>query len=50
MGEIARSHDDLRLEPLHQPLQRMLDFLLLMCTHVEVGNMEEPGVHDRTRL
>jgi hypothetical protein len=28
----------------------MLDFLLLMCTHVQVGNMEEPGVHDRTRL
>jgi hypothetical protein len=22
----------------------------LMCTHVQVGNMEEPGNHDRTRL
>jgi hypothetical protein len=28
----------------------MLGLRLLMCTHVQVGNMEEPGIHDRTRL
>jgi len=40
----------LGLESLDQSPQRRLYFPLLMCTHVEVGNMEEPGVHDRTRL
>jgi len=50
MREIAGSHDELGLEPLDKPLQRMLNFRLLMSTHVEVGNMEEPGIHDRTRL
>src|SRR5262249_54742131 len=42
--EIAGGHDELGLEPLRQPLQRLLDFPLLMCTRVEVGNMEEPGI------
>jgi hypothetical protein len=28
----------------------LLGIPLLMCTHVQVGNMEEPGIHDRTRL
>ena len=48
--EIARSDDELRVEPLHQPRQRLLDLALLMCTRVQVGNMEEPRVHNRTRL
>jgi hypothetical protein len=48
--QIAGSHDELGREPLDEPLQRMLNFRLLMCTHVEVGNMEEPGIHNRTRL
>jgi len=48
--EIAGSHDELGLEPVDEPLQRTLDFRLLMCTRVEIGNMEEPGIHDRTRL
>jgi len=48
--EIARSDDELRVEPLDQPRQRFLDFSLLMCTHVQVGNMEERRIHNRTRL
>ena len=48
--EIARSHDELWVEPLHQPRQGALDPVLLMCTRMQVGNMEEPDVHDRTRL
>jgi hypothetical protein len=48
--EIAGRDDELRLRPLHQPPERPLDAGILMCTRVQVGNMEEPGVHDRTRL
>jgi hypothetical protein len=48
--KIARSDYELRIEPLDQPRQRPLDFAFLMCTRVEVGNMEEPRVHNRTRL
>jgi hypothetical protein len=48
--EIAGSDHDLRLEPLHETCQSVLDVPLLMCTHVQVGNVEEAGVHDRTRL
>jgi hypothetical protein len=48
--EIAGRHDELRFEPLREAPERPLDFRLLMCTRVEVGNMEEPRVHDRTRL
>ena len=50
MREIAGRDDELRLEPLDEPRERLLDVPLLMCTHVEVGNMEEPRVHNRTRL
>jgi hypothetical protein len=50
MREIARCDDDLRLQTLHEPYERLLDFPLLMCTHVKIGNVEEPGIHDRTRL
>jgi hypothetical protein len=50
VGEIPGSDDELRLQPLHEPPQRLLYFVLLMCTRVEVGNMEEPRVHKRTRL
>jgi hypothetical protein len=48
--EIARRDDDFGLQPLDEPRQRALDFAVFMCTHVQVGYMEEPGVHDRTRL
>jgi hypothetical protein len=48
--EIAGSNDELRLQPVHEPRQRLLHLPLLVCTRVQVGNMEEPGVHDRTRL
>jgi hypothetical protein len=48
--EIAGGHDQLGLQPLHEPRQTLLDLALLLCTRVEVGYMEEPGVHDRTRL
>jgi hypothetical protein len=50
MREIARRDDDLRLQTLHESREPALDLPLLMCTHVQVGNMEEPGVHGRTRL
>ena len=48
--EIAGRDDELRLQPLHEPRERLLDVLLLMCARVQVGNMEEPRVHNRTRL
>jgi hypothetical protein len=35
---------------LHEPPQRPLHFAVLVCTRVQVGYMEEPGVHNRTRL
>jgi hypothetical protein len=50
MGEIAGGDDELGLEALHEPSESAFYFPLLMCTCVQVGNMEEPGVHDRTRL
>jgi len=50
MREIAGSHDELGFEPLREPPERLFDFPLLMCTRVKVGNMEEPRIHDRTRL
>jgi hypothetical protein len=48
--KIARSDHELRLETLHESRQRLLDLPLLMCTHVQIGNVEKTGVHDRTRL
>ena len=50
MREIAGGDDELRLQPLDEPRQRLLDLPFLMCTRVQVGNMEKPGVHNRTRL
>ena len=50
MRKIARSDDELWLQPLHEPGKRTLYFPLLVCIHVQIGNMEEPGIHDRTRL
>ena len=50
MREIAGSHDELRFQPLHEPRQRLLYFRLPMCTRVQVGYMEEPRFHNRTRL
>jgi hypothetical protein len=48
--EITRRDDEFGLHPLHETRQCTLYLPLLMCTRVEVGNMEEPGLHDRTRL
>jgi len=48
--EIAGSYDELGFEPLHEACERALDSRLLMCTRVQVGNMEKPRIHDRTRL
>ena len=50
MGQIAGRDHQLRLEPFHEPRQRVLYSCLLMCTRVEIGYMEEPRVHNRTRL
>jgi hypothetical protein len=40
----------LRLSPLYEPRQPTPNFLLLMRTRVQVGNVEKPGIHNRTRL
>ena len=48
--EIAGRDHELGLEPLHEPRQRLLDLPLRMCTRVQVGYMEEPRGHNRTRL
>jgi hypothetical protein len=48
--KIAGGDDELRLQPLREPRKSALDLTLLMCTRVEVGYMEEPRVHNRTRL
>jgi hypothetical protein len=48
--QIAGSHDQLRLQPLHEPCQPLLDLALFVCTRMKVGYMEEPRVHNRTRL
>jgi hypothetical protein len=37
--EIPRGDYELRVEPLYQPHQRPLDFALLMCARMQVGNM-----------
>ena len=50
MREIAGGDDELGLDALDQPRDRLLDLPLLVCTHMQVGYMEEPGVHNRTRL
>jgi hypothetical protein len=39
-----------RLEPLHEPRKRPLDVPLLVCTHVQIGHVEETSRHNRTRL
>jgi hypothetical protein len=48
--EIAGSHDELWLQPLGEPRESTLDVRLLVCAHMQVGYMEEPRVHNRTRL
>jgi hypothetical protein len=50
MGEIAGGHDELGLQPLYKARESALDLRLRVCTRVQVGNMEEPGGHNRTRL
>jgi hypothetical protein len=50
VGQIAGGDNQLRLEPFHEPRQRVLYFSFLMCTRVEIRYMEEPRVHNRTRL
>ena len=48
--EIARGNDQLRPDPQHEGLQRLLDLRLLLCTRVQIGYMEEACRHDRMRL
>jgi hypothetical protein len=48
--EIAGSHDERGLQPLDETYERLLDLPLFMCTRVQVGYMEEPRGHNRTRL
>jgi hypothetical protein len=50
VGKIAGSHDELGLEPLDEARESAFDLRLLVCTGVQIGNMEEPCVHNRTRL
>jgi hypothetical protein len=50
VGEIAGGDDQLRLEPLDQRGQGVLDRGVLRCTRVQVGYMEEAPRHDRMRL
>jgi len=50
VGKIARGDHELGLEPFGEPCQRVLYFFLLMCAYVEIRYMEEPRVHNRTRL
>ncbi len=50
MGQIAGCDNQPGLEPFHEPRQRVLYFYLLVCTRMEIGYMEEPRVHNRTRL
>jgi hypothetical protein len=50
MREIARGDDELRLDALDEPRQRLRDVRLLMSARMQVGNVEEPGGHNRTRL
>jgi hypothetical protein len=50
MGEIAGGHDELGLQPLYESRERPFDLRLRMGTGVQVGNMEEPSGHNRTRL
>jgi hypothetical protein len=48
--EVAGGDDELRLDPLDEARERLLDFGLLVRADVEIGNVEEPGRHNRTRL
>jgi hypothetical protein len=50
MGQIARRDDELWLDALDEPRERARGLWFLVCTHVQVGYMEEAGVHERTRL
>ena len=50
MSKIPRRHDELRLQPLYEPREGTFDLRLRMCTGVQIGNMEEPCGHNRTRL
>jgi hypothetical protein len=48
--EVARGDDELGLQPLYELRERLFHVPLLVCARVQVGNMEEPHVHNRTRL
>jgi hypothetical protein len=50
VGEVARGDDELGLQPLYELRERLFHVPLLVCARVQVGNMEEPHVHNRTRL
>jgi hypothetical protein len=50
MRKIPGGDDQLRLQPLYEPREGALDLRFTMCTGVQIGNMEEPDGHNRTRL
>jgi hypothetical protein len=50
MSKIPGGNDELRLQPLYEPREGALDLRLRVCTGVQIGNMEEPCGHNRTRL
>jgi hypothetical protein len=50
MRKIPGGNDKLRLQALYEPREGAFDLRLRMCTGVQIGNMEEPCGHNRTRL
>ena len=50
MSEVARSHDQIRLDALDQRLETALDPLFLHASYVQVGDVEDANWQRRGRL
>jgi hypothetical protein len=50
MREVARRNDELRLDPFDESRERRRRAEVLVRAHMQVGDVEEPGRHNRTRL
>ena len=48
--EVAGGDDDVRRDPVDQRGEGVLDLVILTCTRVKIGYMEDPRRHDRMRL
>ena len=48
--EVAGRDDELGRDPVDECRQRLLDLRVLVCTRVEIGNMQDPCGHERMRL